>query len=259
MDYMLIKGQYEAGKEHELESPLLDNAIAALEGVAIKFSTDAINDAQVRASYTSNIKRVTSEVKQMVAAQKITVKEAAEFCYEMRNKILAEHRKYTSSTGLSFAEKHKRTPPELEKLYDKYATKKYGHSFNEFTSHQKNTIHYEIIESSSRDNPKFTTSNKRLKVIGKVGVLVTASLATYEILNAENKPKEAIKQGVQIGGGLAGGWLAGLAVAPLCGPGAPVCAIAVVLLGSAAGGMVGSVVADSLDEEIEEFTTWKIN
>lgn len=259
MDYMIIKGLYEAGQEHELESPALDNAIAALEGTAIKFSADAINDANVRASYTSNIKRVTSEVKAMVKARKITVKEASEFCYEMRNKILEEHRKYTSSTGLSFAEKHKKTPPKLDDLYDKYAFKKFDRSFKELTAQQKNSIHYEIIESSARDNPKFTASNKRLKVMGKVGVLITASLATYEILNAENKPKEAIKQGVQIGGGVAGGWLAGLAVAPLCGPAAPVCAIALVLLGSAAGGIVGSVVANSLDEEIEEFTTWKIN
>jgi len=259
MDYMIIKGLYEAGQEHELKSPLLDNAIAALEGAAIKFSTDAINDANVRASYTSNIKRVTAEVREMVRAKKTTVKEAAEFCYEMRNKILNEHRKYTSSTGLSFAERHKKTPPKLDDLYDKYAFKKFERSFKELTAQQKNSIHYEIIESSARDNPKFTASNKRLKVMGKVGVLITASLATYEILNAENKPKEAIKQGVQIGGGVAGGWLAGLAVAPLCGPGAPVCAVALVLLGSAAGGIVGSVVADSLDEEIEEFTTWKIN
>ena len=56
MDYMIIKGQYEAGQEQELEFPVLENAIAALEGTAIKFSTDAINDANVRASYTSNIK-----------------------------------------------------------------------------------------------------------------------------------------------------------------------------------------------------------
>lgn len=259
MDYMIIKGLYEPGKEHDLEFPVLDNAISALEGVAIKFSADAINDANVRASYTSNIKRVTSEVKEMVKAKKITVKEASEFCYEMRNKILEEHRKYTSSTGLSFAEKHKKTPPKLDDLYDKYAFKKFECSYKELTTQQRNSIHYEIIKSSARDNPKFTASNKRLKVMGKVGVLITASLATYAILNAENKSKEVIKQSVQVGGGVAGGWLAGLAVTPLCGPGAPVCAIALVLLGSAAGGVVDSVVADSLDEEIEEFTTWKIN
>ena len=114
----------------------------------------------------------------------------------MRNKILDEHRKYTSSTGLSFAERHKKTPPKLDDLYDKYAFKKFERSFKKLTAQQKNSIHYEIIESSARDNPKFTASNKRLKVMGKVGVLITASLATYEILNAENKPKEAIKQGV---------------------------------------------------------------
>lgn len=259
MDYMIIKGLYKAGQEHELEYPLLDNAIAALEGIAIKFSADAINDANVRASYISNIKRVTSEVKEMVKARKVTVKEASEFCYEMRNKILEEHRKYTSSTGLSIAEKHKKTPLKLDDLYEKYALKKFGCSFRELTAHQKSSVHYEIIESSARGNPKFTAANKRLKVMGKVGILITASLATYEILNAENKPKETIKQSVQIGGGVAGGWLAGFAVAPLCGPGAPVCAIALVLLGSAAGGIVGSVVADSLDDEIEEFTAWKIN
>ncbi|MNG18851.1 hypothetical protein D3C84_1029540 [compost metagenome] len=84
-------------------------------------------------------------------------------------------------------------------------------------------------------------------------------MATHAVLNADNKPKEAVKQGMQIGGGVAGGWLAGLAVSSVCGPGAPFCAIALVLLGSIAGGVAGSVVADSLDEEIEEFTRWQIN
>ncbi|MBC8945199.1 hypothetical protein [Xenorhabdus indica] len=58
---------------------------------------------------------------------------------------------------------------------------------------------------------------------------------------------------------MAGGSLAGLAVAPLCGPGAPVCATAVVLLGSIAGDVAGSVVADALDDEIEEVIRWAIN
>ena len=54
------------------------------------------------------------------------------------------------------------------------------------------------------------------------------------------------------------GWLAGLDVIPICGPGAPICAIAVVLAGSIGGSMIGSAVADSLDDEIEEFTRWNI-
>lgn len=43
---MIIKGLYEAGQEDELKSPVLDNATAALEGTAIKFSNDAISDAK---------------------------------------------------------------------------------------------------------------------------------------------------------------------------------------------------------------------
>ena len=55
-----------------------------------------------------------------------------------------------------------------------------------------------------------------------------------------------------------GGLLAGLGVSALCGPGAPICAIAVVLVGSVAGGVAGEAAADSLDEEIEEFSHWDI-
>ncbi|NRN28639.1 hypothetical protein [Photorhabdus heterorhabditis] len=259
MAYEVVEGTYAGKQEHSIDDPILDKAVAALEGSALKFSTDAISDAKVRQSYASNIKRVTSEVKQMVSAKKISVKEAAEFCYEMRNQIMAEHRKITSAQGLAVAERHKKTPPSLNDLLDKYSRKKFSNIFSKLTPEQKNAIYYEIIESSSRDNPKFTTANKRLKIIGKVGTIFTAILATHEILNAENKPKEAVKQGIQIGGGVAGGSLAGLAVTPFCGPGAPVCAIAVVLLGSITGGVAGSVVADALDDEIEEFTHWAIN
>ncbi|KLU16260.1 MULTISPECIES: hypothetical protein [Xenorhabdus] len=259
MTYEVVDGTYAGKQEHSINDPILNKAVAALEGASIKFSTDVINDANVRQSYTSNIKRSVSEIKQMVSTKKISVKEAAEFCYEMRNQIMAEHRKFTSAQGLAFAERHKKTPPSFEKLIDKYSQKKFGKVFSNLTPDQKSKIYYEIIEASARDNPKFTTANKRLKVIGKVGIIFTAVLATHEVLNAENKPKEAIKQGIQIGGGAAGGALAGLTVSPVCGPGAPVCAVVLVLVGSAAGAIVGSVVADTLDEEIEEFTRWAIN
>lgn len=42
------------------------------------------------------------------------------------------------------------------------------------------------------------------------------------------------------------------------GPGAPACAIAVVLAGSAIGGIAGSMAADGMDEELEEFSKWEV-
>jgi len=80
----------------------------------------------------------------------------------------------------------------------------------------------------------------------------------YEILSAENKVKETARQSMIIGGGAAGGVLAGLGVSLICGPGAPFCAIAVVLAGSAVGGIAGSMTADSLDDELEEFSKWDV-
>lgn len=52
--------------------------------------------------------------------------------------------------------------------------------------------------------------------------------------------------------------LAGLAVTPICGPGAPVCVIAVVLIGCTGGSIIGDAVADTFDEELEEFSKWTI-
>jgi hypothetical protein len=70
--------------------------------------------------------------------------------------------------------------------------------------------------------------------------------------------RRAARRGIIVGGGEVGGILAGMGVSVLCGPGAPICAIAVVLVGSVAGGVAGGVVADSLDEELEEFSHWDI-
>lgn len=113
---------------------------------------------------------------------------------------------------------------------------------------------YSILESSGRDNAPVSRVTKKLRIMGKVGILITATVAVYEIMNADNKVKETSRQGIIIGGGAAGGGLAGLGVSALCGPGALVCAVAVVLIGSIAGGIAGSMAADSLDDELEEFS-----
>lgn len=258
--YTEIPGQYLVGKEHLIDEQdqILYNAISALNNTAMKFSKDAISDSQVRQNYVNNIRRMSQEVRELVNSKQLTVKDGAEFCYKMRNQIMAEHRKFTSTHGVAIAEKYKKAPPVINNLLDEYAQRKFKVNFQDLTRLQKNTIYYELIESSGRNNINFSTKVKRLNVLGKVGILVTASLATYEILNAQNKTKETIKQGLGIGGAFAGGWLAALGVSSICGPGAPLCALAVVFIGSIGGSMIGSAVADSLDDEIEEFTKWNI-
>lgn len=255
-----IAGKMAVNQEHEIEPKVLDNAIEAFEAAAAKFSRDAITDANVRINYTKNIKRISEEVRALVNSKSITVKEGATFCNEMRNKIMMEVRAVTSPQGRAVAQKMKGEGKSLEYLMNKYAGDKYGgKKFSQLTQVQKNAVLYEIIEASGRDNAKFSATTRRLQIIGKVGLLLTGVLATHAIIYADNKPKEAIRQGLGIGGGIFGGFLAGLALSSICGPGAPFCAVAVVLAGSISGGIAGTYVADTLDDEIEEFSRWQIN
>ncbi|WP_197083064.1 hypothetical protein [Chromobacterium sp. LK11] len=251
------RGYYQVNQRHELESPL-KKSLDMLEAAAARFATDVIKDANVRISYQENIKRMAQTVLDEVNAGRVSAKDGMEFSYAMRNKIMAEHRVVTSAQGLAIAERHKLEPPTIKELLDKKAKSLFGRQFDLLTPAEKNKVYYAIIESSAKPNQDFNVKAKKLGVIGKVGWVVTAALASYAVTSSENKTKETIKQGAVIGGGLAGGVFAGLAVSTLCGPGAPVCAVAVVLAGSVVGGALAESVVDNYDEELEEFTKWRI-
>lgn len=257
-DNIVFNCAYRVNQEHQISESVLQKAVDSFEAAATRFSMDAIKDANVRQSYMTNIKRISEQVKKEVAAKNCTVKEGAEFCNEMRNKIMEEHRQISSAQGRAFAEKKKPHGTKMEELVNNYSNKKFKRPFSALSPNEKSTVYYEIIEAAGRDNAKFTTKVKKLRIMGKVGILITGVLATYEILSADNKMKETVRQGMIIGGGALGGFLAGLGASAICGPGAPVCAIAVVLIGSIGGGLLGETVADTFDEELEEFSNWTL-
>ncbi|MEN6082905.1 hypothetical protein [Chromobacterium piscinae] len=250
-------GSYQVNQKHELDSPLV-KSLDALKAVAARFSTDVISDASVRVSYQSNIGRMALAVLEKVNAGEMTAKEGMEFASEMRNKIMMEHRAVTSAQGLAAAEAYKKTGKTQAELFDKYSNELFGKKFETLSAKDKSKVYYAIVESSSRSSKDFNTKIRKLKVMGRVGWIVTATLAAHAIATAENKKKEAIKQGGIIGGGMIGGAGAGLLVSPICGPGAPFCATAVVLVGGLVGGFAASSAADYYDDELEEFTKWEI-
>jgi hypothetical protein len=131
-------------------------------------------------------------------------------------------------------------------------------NYEQLSKAQQKEVLYRALERSGSANAKFTSGTKIMSVMGKVGIILTAVLATYQILNADDKAKETARQATILGGGAAGGFLAGLGISALCGPGAPACAIAVVLIGSVVGGIAGGVAADTFDAELEELAHWDI-
>nr|WP_225919804.1 hypothetical protein [Pseudomonas khorasanensis] len=113
---------------------------------------------------------------------------------------MMEHRKWTSAQGLSIVQRKKKDGRGLKTLLDMCSEGLFKKGYDSLSEIEKNKVNYTILESAGRDNTKFTTGTKRMLIMGKLGVLVTAALASYQILEAENKPKEAARQGMIVVG-----------------------------------------------------------
>jgi hypothetical protein len=251
-------GPYQTKHEHALAGDILKSARDALESTAAKFSTDVISDATVRARYAAGIRRVSLLVQAEVDAGQMSIAEGAKYCNQLRNQILLETRKVTSSVGRANAEKKKPVGPTLQESLDKYSRKAYGKPFTELSEAERNRVSYSVIESAGRNDAAVTAGTRKLRVAGKVGLLITGALAAHAILTAPDKIQEAARQGTVIQGGVLGGYLAGLATPWVCGPGTPLCALAVAILGVAVGSIATGSAFNAYEDEIKEFGAWGI-
>jgi hypothetical protein len=254
----VYSGPYQTKQEHSLNSNILQSARDSFEAAGLYFSSNAISDASVRARYADGIRRVSKMVQEEVDSGRMSVADGASFCQTMRNQIMEETRKITSPQALPFAQVKKAQGLHLETLLDRYSDRLFSKPFRSLTDAEKDRAYYAVIEAAGRNNVKITAKTARLRVAGKVGILVTAALAGYEIATADDKVGEAARQGTVIEGGMIGGALAALAVSSVCGPGAPFCAIAVLIIGSTAGATITGAAYDVYMDEVREFQAWKI-
>ncbi|AKC72304.1 hypothetical protein MB84_10555 [Pandoraea oxalativorans] len=94
---------------------------------------------------------------------------------------------------------------------------------------------------------------------GKVFTALTTILVLTEVFNAKDKVQEINRQGSILGGSLMGGVAGSALVSPVCGPGAPICAFVLILVGGMAGGTVAKKVNDLYQEELRHFQELKSN
>lgn len=254
----IINGPFQTKQEHSLASNFLKDARYGLEAAGVYFSATAISDAAVRVRYDSGIRRMSEMVQSEVDSGKITAVEGARFCQQMRNQIMEETRKVTSTWGLASAQNKKGQGLGLETVLDRYSNRKFSKPFSSLTDAEKDQVYYATIEAAGRSNSTVNAKTVRLRNCGKVGLLITGTLAAYAIANAKDKVTETARQGTAIEGGLIGTALAGLAVGSICGPGAPVCAIAVLIIGSTAGSTLADIGYDYYLDELKEFQAWRI-
>jgi hypothetical protein len=252
----VASGSFDTQNTHTIKSAILDAAIADYEGVATTFAINAITDDKVRQQYVKHIKQISDQVRQEVGDGNMTVKDGAEYCSQLRDQIFVEYRKYTSAVGVAQAEQIKLKAKGFDFYLNKYAQEQFSKDFNSLTTDERNAVYYTVLRKAGGGNVGVTTQVRRMQALARVAIIVTAVLATGEIVGAKDKVKEAARQGSIIAGGMIGGGVAGFFVSFICGPAEPACAVALVYIGSNLGSMAGEAANDAYQDELAFFIQW---
>lgn len=104
-NHTVANGSFNTQKTHDIQSAILEGAIADYEAIATTFTVNAITDDKVPQQYVKHIKEISDQIRQEVAEGRMTVKEGAEYCSGLRDKLFVEYRKYTSAVGVAKAQK----------------------------------------------------------------------------------------------------------------------------------------------------------
>lgn len=235
----------------------LREALAALEATALNFGRAFINDAGVRENYVRKIRQMSLQVLEDVRAGRATAQEGARFAVEMRNAIMEEARLQSSVMGRAQAERLKAAGKSLAALVEEKVAKLFpGRTFEQLSVAERRQVFESIIESAGRSRASVTASIPRWRLVGRGCLAFTVAISAYNIWTAQNKVHAGLREGLVLGGGVAGGAIAGAATGLVCGPGAPVCSTALFLVGGIMGALAGSTAADIYDEQLREFADW---
>ena len=168
----------------------------------------------------------------------MSAEEGALKVQELRNALLDAGRLHSSDIGRAVAVLEKATGKTLEELQAKYADQLFKTEFATLNAAQRDAVFLEIVRAGGRPNPYYTKLAARVGKAGKAVLIVSFAFAAYNVATSDRPGREAVKQSVSLGAGIAGGAAAGLA----CGPGAPVC----VGVGALVGGIVVALGAEQL-------------
>ena len=226
------------GTEIDSDKKLFEDAIEALRSQVLSASVHVTMDSQARLMYMEQIGEMSRELRQQVALGKLSWKQAAEQAQEARNLIMEVMRGKSTPVGRAIAEKTKRHGRTLNDVIARNTQKLFGNgaNFNNLPSSSKEAVYAEVVKSAGKSDPVMTNRIQRLAPAARGLVVLSIAVAVYNIAVAEDKMsaagREVVIAGAGVGGGFAGGAVAGLA----CGPGAPVC----VTIGAFVGGALSA-------------------
>lgn len=219
-----------------------DSAIRALEAEIANAGAHLTIDAAARQAYGRQIKLLAEELRTQASHGAITWAEAAQKANAARNTVMDIIRGRSTPVGRAYAEWLKKDGKTLNQMIALKTKEVFGATadFNRLSPAQQNQVYAEVVKSAAKSRPSVNAQMKQLSRAGRGLVVLSLGLSVYTIATAEDKAAAAQKEGAVtaagIGGGMAGGALAGLA----CGPGAPVC----VTVGAFVGGALAAFGVD---------------
>lgn len=211
---------------------------------AVAFAESIIKDPKARAQYVQKARAAADELIGLVKQQKITPHEAAQTAHAMRNQLLVLARAQLSDFGMAVSRDMKPGGPPFAYFEEKYANQLYRRPFSALTQTGRDAVWLKIVDQAGQANPKVNVRVKRYGAVGRGFLILSLGLAVYNVATAEDKARQATKEGVSLGAGLVGGVAGGAVVVALASNPAGWVVFAAVLIGSAAAGMGASETFD---------------
>lgn len=227
-----------------MDDGFLDQELAELEAAASAFSRYLIADGKVRWEYAAQVKKFSLELQEQVSNGRISLRRAAEQAHSTRNIIMEAQRGRSSALGLAIARMIKVEGRTLMELEAKYADRLFGKEPSTLDVNEKQKIWQTIVKKAGE--PQIRASNLAVWMsrAGKGLVAFTIIIATYHVLQAEDKSRAIANEGAVVAGSVAGATIG--AAGLVCGP----AAIACVPLCMFVGGIVGAAGADWVFDRI---------
>jgi hypothetical protein len=221
-----------------------NQAMKSLESQVANVGAHVTLDSTTRLAYSREIKAMAKKLESDALAGKITWAEAAHQAQQTRNVVMELFRRRSTPVGQAMAQYLKIKGYSLNELVARHSMRHYGENavFKTLSVSQKDVVYASIVRSAGSSNLKVSTILARLSYAGRGLIVISLGVSAYNIATSTNKVstagKELLSTGAGIGGGIAGGAIAGLA----CGPGAPVC----VTIGAFVGGALAAFGIHSL-------------
>ncbi len=284
----------EEGSRNITQAPIdqLEKVLHAFEASAANFANIMIHEARVRQNYMNEIKKLSEGIRSAVKTRKISYMDAVKYAKELdqglddilklteqhfanttehgakaahsaRDNQLANSRKQSTNIGRLSAEAMKEKSPTFHELIERKVKQLFPkNTFEQLNFKQRTVVFNEIIAGSGRPRPVMTkVVLPTLKYGGRALIVVSLGIAVHNIVVADNKIKQTIKEGTVLGGGIAGGVAGGAVASILLGSNPVGWAVLIVggglvLVGGIAGALLADKATEEFDSELEEVSRW---